>query len=126
MRYSTERTGYTVPEVAELLNVRNSTVWRWIRSGRLRAYHIGSRNMRVRTEELRRLDDPNEHWRGSMSLAERREQLLRPLTDEERVEQQQLFEKVMVSRKGRSIAPLTSEELVRRGRDRDFWYEAES
>lgn len=33
--------GYTVPEVAMLLGVSESTIWRWIREKRIQAEHYG-------------------------------------------------------------------------------------
>ncbi|TVR71950.1 MAG: DNA-binding protein [Sphaerobacteraceae bacterium] len=122
MRYSTERTGYTVPEVAELLNVSNSTVWRWIRSGKLRAYRVGSRNMRVRPRDL--LLSDGDRYRRNRSLSLEEAQLLAQSSPDENelARRRALFEKVMRTRKNRSIAPYTSDELVRRSRERDFWY----
>lgn len=42
----------TCKKVAELYDVREDTVWRWIRQGKLAAVKIGSRNYRVRKEAL--------------------------------------------------------------------------
>jgi excisionase family DNA binding protein len=42
----------TVPEVAAILGVSPSTIWRWIASGELPAYRVGLRFVRVRRSEL--------------------------------------------------------------------------
>ena len=71
-----ERDYYTVPEAARLLRVSRSTVWRWIEAGRLRAYRVGPRNVRIKKEDLEeavtpvRLKDAalekerNDIWKG--------------------------------------------------------------
>lgn len=38
---------YSVAEAAELLGVSPSTVWRWIDAGRLPAYRVGPKNIRI-------------------------------------------------------------------------------
>jgi len=42
----------TVAEAAHRLDVSRTTVWRWIRQGRLRAYRVGQRTIRIRDEDL--------------------------------------------------------------------------
>lgn len=42
----------TIAEAARRLDVSRSTVWRWIRQGRLRAYRAGQRTIRIRDEDL--------------------------------------------------------------------------
>lgn len=44
----------TVAEVARLLRVHRTTVWRWITAGRLHGYRLGTRTLRVRRDDLRR------------------------------------------------------------------------
>ena len=45
-------TYFSVTETARLLGVSRTTVWRWIRQGRLRAYKVGQRTIRIRDEDL--------------------------------------------------------------------------
>jgi excisionase family DNA binding protein len=45
----------TVREAAEKLRISTPTVRRWIRSGRLKAYRIGDRNIRVRLRDLQQV-----------------------------------------------------------------------
>lgn len=42
----------TVPEAARVLQVSASTVWRWIASGKLSAYRVGPRKIRVKKEDV--------------------------------------------------------------------------
>ncbi len=43
----------TIAEAARALRVSVSTVWRWINAGRLPAYRVGNRRIRLRKEDLR-------------------------------------------------------------------------
>lgn len=43
---------YTVPEVASLYNVTPQTVDKWIRSGKMPAYRIDERYLRIKQEDL--------------------------------------------------------------------------
>jgi len=55
----TDETAYaTVSEAARLLRVSVPTVWRWIDSGRLPAYRVGSRSIRIRRTDLESLVRP--------------------------------------------------------------------
>jgi excisionase family DNA binding protein len=121
---SKERDYYTVAEVARMLNVSHSTVWRWIKAGRLPAYRAGGRNLRVRPADLNsgKVPEPRDQEWEPLSLAERRAKLLRPLTEEEAQEQKELYEEAVKDRERYSIAPMTTDELIRLSRDRDFWY----
>ena len=47
-----ERNYYTVSEAAEVLGVSPSTIWRWIDAGRLPAYRVGLRSIRIKKEDL--------------------------------------------------------------------------
>ena len=47
---------YTVQEVAELLKVHEATIWRWCRSGDLRAFRVGQQ-WRIAASDLHRLMD---------------------------------------------------------------------
>ena len=51
---------YTVPEAAQMLSVSPSTVWRWIKSGRLRAYRVGERTIRIKSVDLEAVISPVE------------------------------------------------------------------
>lgn len=124
MTTSRERDYYTVAEAAKILNVSHSTVWRWIKAGKLPAYRAGGRNLRVRPTDLESLKEPepgDPEWEH-LSIAERRKILLRPLSEEEAREQQKLYEEAVKDRERYSIAPMTTDKLIRLSRDREFWY----
>jgi len=56
----TRRPYYTIAEAAEKLTVSRSTVLRWIKSGRLRAYQLGPRTIRLHREEVDAMLEPVE------------------------------------------------------------------
>jgi excisionase family DNA binding protein len=82
--------GYvTVTEAAKRLQVSHPTVWRWIRSGKLAAYRVGPKTIRVKEADLAALIQPvapsrtgENTMRGSLSTNTSVDTT--PLTDEER------------------------------------------
>lgn len=46
---------YTCKEVAEIYLVAETTVWSWIKSGRLRAVKVG-KSYRIRKEDVERIE----------------------------------------------------------------------
>jgi excisionase family DNA binding protein len=58
MTGSPERVWYSVAEVAQLLGVSRTTVWRWIRAGQLPARRIGPRTLRVERRALAVVAEP--------------------------------------------------------------------
>lgn len=66
--------GYvTVSEAATRLHVSHPTIWRWIKAGRLRAYRVGPKHIRIKEADLAAVIQP----------AARRMEVA-PLTEEER------------------------------------------
>ncbi len=63
----TEREYYTVAEAAEVLGVSRTTIWRWIESGRLPAYRIGRKTIRIRRADLPSLLKPARETRRAAS-----------------------------------------------------------
>jgi excisionase family DNA binding protein len=49
-----ERSYYSVSQAAQLLGVSRVTIWRWMRSGHLRAVHLGHRTVRIYQQDLER------------------------------------------------------------------------
>ncbi len=45
----------TLAEAAKLLKVSSATLYRWLKDGRLRAYHVGPRAVRVSRADLAKL-----------------------------------------------------------------------
>jgi excisionase family DNA binding protein len=52
---------YTASEAARALRVSRTTVWRWVSEGRLAAYHVGGRTLRIRREDVKRALRPVVH-----------------------------------------------------------------
>src|SRR5919106_4203425 len=70
----------TLTEAAELLKVSVVTLRRWIKQGRLPAYHVGPRKVRIKRSDLSKAFTPTSQEEVS-ALPERI--IVRPLTDEE-------------------------------------------
>lgn len=115
----------TVAQAAALLQVDPSTIRRWIDQGRLPAYRVGTRQLRLRRADLDRLVVPDP--RGSDEAAESslevlRRELMTPLTPEERrrgleiLEEAQRKHAELVVRWGGPAEP-SSAELLNEIRD---------
>ena len=111
-----ERDYYTVPEAARELDVSPSTVWRWIEAKKLPAYRVGARKIRIRKDDLGAVvttarptppaeDPPAERY---VSV---------PPTEEELARRHEVVARILAAQKGRSIAPLTTGDLIRQVRD---------
>ena len=101
----------TVREAATLVKVSPLTISRYLRQGRLPAYRVGPRAIRVRRADVETLLKPVAN--GG------------PPTDEELARRRAIVEHILARRQERVIAPLTAAELVRRARDEDSWYGSE-
>src|ERR1700716_1232266 len=55
----TNRSYYSIAEVAALLGVSRVSVWRWISSGRLPASRLGHRTVRVKRDDLLQIVRPS-------------------------------------------------------------------
>ncbi len=71
MAKTLDREYYTVPEAADILGVSTSTIWRWIKAGRLPAYRIGARNIRIKKVDLNTVIRPADE----ASMEEEREDI---------------------------------------------------
>lgn len=58
MEHLREKDYYTVSEAAAHLGVSNATVWRWIESGKLSAYRVGPKNIRIKKADLEAVIEP--------------------------------------------------------------------
>jgi excisionase family DNA binding protein len=47
-----ERDFYTASEAARRLDVSRTTIWRWIDEGKLPAYRVGGRTIRIRRQDV--------------------------------------------------------------------------
>ena len=69
MTSTQEREYYTVFEAAEVLDVSRTTIWRWIEEGRLAAYRVGARTIRIRKRDLEALMQPARLKRKEVAVA---------------------------------------------------------
>ena len=112
-----ERDYYTVPEVARLLEVSAATVWRWVAAGKLGAYRVGSRSIRIRKQDVQSVITPvRGRW---MAMKRERVRMTPPLPDE-LARRQTLVERILERSEGRSIAPMTTADLVRQVRQEEM------
>jgi excisionase family DNA binding protein len=110
---SQESDYYTVAQAAKVLEVSPSTIWRWIKTGKLPAYRVGQRNIRIKKADLPRIITPARAKEVSM---EKHPPALQPPTEEELVRRKRLVEQILAKSEERSIAPLTTADLVRQAR----------
>jgi excisionase family DNA binding protein len=86
----TQATGYvTVAEAAKRLHVSHPTVWRWIKAGKLPAYRVGPKAIRIKEGDLARLVQPIASPREELSpmqeaTSNQTTTAISPLTEEER------------------------------------------
>ncbi|MBI2886596.1 MAG: helix-turn-helix domain-containing protein [Chloroflexi bacterium] len=103
----------TVAEAAALLKVSQPTIWRWIDQGRLPAYRIGEKRVRINRADLPRLITPvgkTGQKGGAMAQTERLTQ--GPLTVKEQrralkavQDAQRLQAEMLAQRGGKLFAP---------------------
>jgi excisionase family DNA binding protein len=109
----------TLDEAAKLLKVSIVTLRRWIKQGRLPAYHVGPRKVRIKRSDLTKAFTPT--YQEEVSAVPERI-TVRPLTDEEvrqgleaLKESEGLIQRLRERRKGQPLAP--SWPLIRRERE---------
>jgi excisionase family DNA binding protein len=120
---ASDRDYLTVAEAARELKVSPSTVWRWIAADRLSAYRVGGRNIRIRKDDLNQVVHPTrpierEQGRGereALTIDEWRTR--QPPSPEELARRHEVVQRMLKNRQHRSIAPLTSVDLVRQVRE---------
>ena len=109
---------YTVSEAAAFLSVNPSTIWRWIKTGKLPAYRVGHKNIRIKKQDLAAVIQPVKE----VKMDKEREALFAPPSQAELRRRQELVAQIMVNRQQRDICPLSSAELVELARKEDTWY----
>ncbi len=107
----------TVREAAQLLKVSTMTIKRWLKQGRLVAYHVGPRALRIKQEDLQDLLRPATASEASMKQEQRP---FSPPPKEEIARRQALVATIQAKREERVITPLTAAELVRRSREEEM------
>jgi len=108
----------TLNEAATLLKVSVVTLRRWIKQGRILAYHVGPRKVRIRRSDLAKAFTPTSQEEVS---ALKESLTIRPLTDEEVGQQRKAIEEsqkfIERLRRERGGKPLdSSAPLIRRAR----------
>jgi excisionase family DNA binding protein len=106
---------YTVGQAATFFDVSPATVWRWIDAGKLPAYRVGARKIRIRAQDLQEVVRPAREGREARAVARPNVTPARP-DREELARRQALVGAILVRRRNRVIAPLTSADLVRKAR----------
>ena len=109
----------TLGEAAKLLKVSVVTLRRWIKQGRLPAYHVGPRKVRIKRSDLTKAFTPT-HPEEVSAMPERIP--VRPLTDAEvrqgleaLKESEAFLQRLRERRKGQPLAP--SWPLIRQERE---------
>lgn len=111
----------TTKEAAQLLKVSPVTIKRYLRQGRLPAYHVGPRAIRIRKADLTQVMQARVAEEVSMKREGERAVFAKP-SPEEVTRRQQVFKDILALREQASIAPLTTAELVQRARQERTWY----
>lgn len=98
----------SVAQAAARLKVHKSTIWRWIDSGRLHAYRIGERRVRLKKADIEDLITPARviGWEGGDMANPRQASAIHRLTEEEQlkalaaVEQARTAQAALLERRG--------------------------
>ncbi|MDP2935922.1 MAG: helix-turn-helix domain-containing protein [Dehalococcoidia bacterium] len=125
MMIETETDLLTISEAAKLLKISTVTLHRWLKQGRLPAYHLGPRCIRILRSDMAALLTPTrkeeeESMQEEMPI--QTELTIRPLGDEqanrikEFLEQSQsLIDRIRARRHGKPLSP--SWRLIRKARE---------
>jgi len=105
----------SVSEAARTLGVSPSTIWRWIEAGKLPAYRIGPKKIRVTKEDLGQMVQPAGQKEGVTGAMER----IKPVSEQEIQRRKALVEQILQNRERRSIAPLTASDLIHMAREEE-------
>ncbi len=111
MTIARDREYYTVAEAAEELDVSRSTVWRWIAAKRLPAQRVGDRKIRINKQDLANIVRPARADETG-TRASPSGYVFVPPSPEELARRREVVQRIMMNREGRSIAPLTSVDLI--------------
>lgn len=111
----------TANEAAQLLKVSPVTIKRYLKQGRLLAYHVGPRAIRIRRKDLQQIMQPTQTGEMAMKEEAGRSTFQRP-TSEELQRRQALAKEILALRHKADIRPLTTADYVRRSREESAWY----
>ena len=111
-----EKDYYTVAEAAAKLDVSPSTIWRWIATDRLPAYRVGARTIRINKDDLLKVVVPARPNEPEETLPVGG-YVFGPPCEEELAQRRAVVQCILENQKGRSIAPLTTADLIRQVRE---------
>ena len=109
----------TPKEAAAFLKVSTVTIKRYLKQGRLPAYHIGPRAIRIRRQDLQRVLHPAPRQEVNMTPEQARSKTP-PAHELHR--RQILAKEIMTLREKNDIQPLTTADLVTQAREETTWY----
>jgi len=108
----------TLAEAAQMLKVSTVTLRRWIKQGRLPAYHVGPRKVRIHRSDLTKAFAPTYQQDGVRAVQE----MVSPLTDEQITqgiqalkEADTVIEAIRSRRKGKPLS--SSVPIIRHARE---------
>jgi excisionase family DNA binding protein len=116
MTRSQESDYYTVTQAAKVLEVSPSTIWRWIKVGKLPAYRVGERTIRIKKADLPSIVIPAQAKEVSM---EKQPTTFQPPSAEELARRKAVVDRVLQLREQANIAPLTTAELIQQVRSQE-------
>jgi excisionase family DNA binding protein len=116
MTRSQESDYYTVTQAAKVLEVSPSTIWRWIKAGKLPAYRVGERAIRIKKADLPSIVTPARAKEVSM---EKQPTTLQPPSAEELARRKAVVDRVLQLRQQSNIAPLTTAALIQQVRSQE-------
>ena len=70
MSQPTDGEYFSVADAARYLHVSRTTVWRWIEQGKLRAWRVGEKTIRIKTDDLEGLLKPFQRPREPAAILE--------------------------------------------------------
>ena len=108
----------TVAEAARALGVSPITVWRWVNRGRLNAYRVGPRSIRIPRHEIDTMIQPARASAPPLST-ENGLKPSTPLFPEEIERRKALVARALELRQKSVIAPLTTADLVHMAREEE-------
>lgn len=124
MTHTKQRDYYTVTEAAHMLDVSPSTIWRWIKQEKLPAYRVAEHTIRIKYADLERIVRPVQERDEHTEIEQAYFASPSPV---ELARRRDLVARIRSARRERKIAPMTSDQLVHKSREKDkYSYDANS
>ncbi len=103
---------YSVPQVASMLKVSPSTIWRWVESGKLPAFRVGEKIIRIKVEDLEKVISP-------ARKSQKEENIMSKPSKQEITRRKALVKKILANRERMVITPLTTTDLIHQVREQE-------